>query len=217
MMSDTTTSSNRVSRTTGVKRPLKKSEQTREAILTSALEFLSAQPFRELTVATLMDRAGASRPTFYQYFRDLYDLMGILLEGLRKDIFTAASPWFEGKGDPVPHLKEALTGLVNVCYDQGPILRAVSDAAVSDATLEKAWSSFLKSFDDAVATRIEQHQAQGLIKAFPAYPIAVALNRLDASLLIVHFGRRPRGNREAVLATLMRIWCSTLYGISGNP
>ena len=105
---------------------------------------------------------------------------------------------------------------MNVCYDRGPFIRAVADAAVTDANMENAWAAFLNSFDDAVAARIEQQQAQGLIDAFPARPVAVALNRLDASLMIEQFGKRPRGNRDTVLAALTRIWCFTLYKVAGD-
>lgn len=198
----------------GRERQQKKSELTRQAILSSALEFFWEHPFRDLNVAVLMARTGASRPTFYQYFTDLYDLMSVLLDSLRTDILDVCSSWFEGEGDPIPQLQTSLDGLVNLCYERGPILRAVADAAVSDAKLEKAWEAFLKSFDDAVAARIELQQAQGLIKLFPAYPIAVALNRLDASLLIDYFGKLPRGNKEDILSALTRIWTSTLYGVS---
>jgi AcrR family transcriptional regulator len=195
----------------GIPAPLK-SEKTREAILEAALDFLWTQPFRDLTVAQLMEDAGASRPTFYQYFADLHDLMGELLDGLRDDILVAAEPWFVGQGNPLPHLELALSGLVAVCYERGPILRAVADAAVSDAGLERTWRQFLDSFDDAVAARIEQQQEAGYVAQFPARPVAVALNRLDAGLLIEKFGRRPRSNRDDVLAALKRIWVSTLYG-----
>ena len=63
----------------------------------------------------------------------------------------------------------------------------------------------------AVAARIEQHQAEGLIPAFDPRPVARALNRMDASLLIDAFGRRPRGKPEPVLDAITRIWTSTLY------
>ena len=159
-----------------------------------------------------MSLAGASRPAFYQYFADLHDLMEMLLDGMRHDILSAAKPWLEGEGSPAPLLQESLSGLVKVCYQRGPILRAVADAAASDERLEKAWDRFLEDFDDAVADRIEQHQAAGLVPQFPARPVAVALNRLDASLLIEQFGRRPRGNPQAVRESLTRIWISTLYG-----
>ena len=81
-----------------------------------------------------------------------------------------------------------------------------------DGRLEKAWADFLKDFDDAATQRIEQHQAAGLIEPFDARPEAMALNRMDAYLLIHHFGHRPRGNRESVRDAILRVWISTLYG-----
>jgi len=191
---------------------LRKSERTRQAILDAALKFLWTRPFRDLTVGELMSLAGTSRSAFYQYFEDLHDLMEALLRAIEEDIFDVAAPWLEGEGDPIPLLEETMEGLVRVCYQQGPILRAVSDAAPMDERLESAWSGFLKDFDDAVTHRIEQHQKAGLIKPFDARPVAIALNRMDAYLLIHHFGRRPRGNRESVQDAILRVWTSTLYG-----
>ena len=115
----------------------RKSERTRQAILDAALEFLWTQPFRELTVGELMVMAEASRPAFYQYFTDLHQVMEVLLDDLRDEIMSVAAPWLIAEGDPVPLLRESLTGLVKVCYRRGPILRAVADAASADATLEK--------------------------------------------------------------------------------
>lgn len=189
----------------------RKSEQTRTEILEAALDFLWKQPFRELTVNELMSRTSASRSAFYQYFGDLYGLIETLLCGLEASILDVATPWFQGEGDALVLLKKSLTGLVQVCYDGGPILKAVSDAAVSDERLEKEWNRFLGRFDDAVATRIEQHQHQGLIAAFDARPVAMALNRMDASLLIQAFGSRPRSQPKPIQEAIIRIWTSTLY------
>lgn len=190
----------------------RKSEQTRQAILDGALKFLWTQPFRELTVGELMALTGTSRPAFYQYFTDLHDLMENLLHEMEDEIFGVAEPWFQGDGNPIPLLENSLSGLVKVCYQRGPILRGVADAAPMDARLERAWSAFVESFDDAVSDRIEQHQAAGLIKPFDARPVAMALNRMDAYLVIEHFGRRPRGNPKSVQEAITRIWISTLYG-----
>ncbi len=191
---------------------LRKSDRTRQAILDGALEFLWSHPFRDLTVKELMSITGTSRSAFYQYFNDLHELMEALLRGIEEDIFGVAKPWFEEEGNPVPLLEETMEGLVRVCYQQGPILRAVSDAAPMDTRLEKAWTSVLKDFDDAVTNRIEQQQAAGWIKPFEARPVAIALNRMDAHLLIHHFGRRPRGNQKLVQKAILRVWVSTLYG-----
>jgi AcrR family transcriptional regulator len=192
-----------------------KSDRTRAAIVDGALEFLWSRPFREMTVRSLMASTGVSRSAFYQYFKDVHDLMETLLHEVEAGILEVAAPWFTGEGDPVEQLREALSGLVRVCYQQGPIIRAVADAAPTDARLEKSWTGLLSRFDDVVAARIEADQQSGLIPEFDARPVAVALNRLDAFTLIHAFGRRPRSQPEPVLESITRIWVSTLYGQGG--
>jgi AcrR family transcriptional regulator len=189
----------------------RKSDKTRAAILNGALEFLWTQPFREMTVAELMSITGVGRSAFYQYFKDLHELMATLLQGVAEAIFAAADPWLNGEGDASVLLPQSLAALVEVCYESGPILRAVAEASTTDERLERAWADFLAEFDDAVSNKIEQHQAEGLILKFDARPVAIALNRLDVSLLIYAFGRHPRSNPESVREAITRIWMSTLY------
>ena len=76
---------------------------------------------------------------------------------------------------------------------------------------ERTWADFLTRFDDAVCEKIEKHQAIGLISEFDARPVARALNRMDASMVIDAFGRHPRNNPEPVKDALIRIWMSSLY------
>ena len=189
-----------------------KSERTRAAILDAALKFIWSHPFRDMTVNSLMASTDLSRSAYYQYFTDLHDLMETLLDMLKDEVFAVTGPWFEGGGDPIALLNESLAGLVDVCYRLGPILRATNDAATTDERLENAWAQFVKQFDDAVTTRIEADQAQGLIPDFDARPVTIALNRMDAYALIEAFGQRPRRQPEPVREALVRIWVSTLYG-----
>jgi len=190
----------------------RKSDKTRQAILDAALKYLWTHPYRDLTVNDLMAIAGSSRSAFYRYYEDLSALMEHLLQKLEEEIFTVTSPWFIGEGDPISLLKESLGNMVRVCYQQGPILRAVSDAAPMNERLEKAWTRFVKDFDNAVTQRIEHQQAAGLIKPFDARPVATALNRMDADMVRHHFGRRPRGNQKSVRDAIIRVWVATLYG-----
>jgi AcrR family transcriptional regulator len=189
-----------------------KAERTRAAILNAALDFLWSHPFRDMTVNSLMAPTGVGRSAFYQYFKDLHELMETLLDTVRVEVLAVTGPWFTGVGDPVVLLNESLDGLVDVCYRQGPILRAIDDAAATDKRIEKAWAQFFGEFNDGVSTRIEADQDQGLIPDFAARPVAIALNHLDAYTLIEAFGRRPRSKREPVQDALARIWISTLYG-----
>jgi AcrR family transcriptional regulator len=179
----------------------------------AALAFLWARPFREMTVNTLMAGTGMSRSSYYQYFTDLHDLMRALQDIVAVEIFADVEPWLAGTGDPVSLMNETMTGLVRVCHQRGPFVRALSDAASTDEAFGTAWNEFLGAFDDAVTARIEGDQQQGLIANFDARPVAVALNRLDASALIEAFGQHPREDPEPVREALSRIWISTLYGV----
>jgi AcrR family transcriptional regulator len=189
-----------------------KSERTRAEILNSALDFIWSHPFRDMTVKLLMAPTSAGRSAFYQYFKDLHEVMETLLNILQDEIFDVAETWIAGVGDPVALLSEAITGLVHILHQRGPIVRAVSDAAPLDNRLEKAWLQFLGGFDDATCTRIEADQKQGLIQDFDARPVAIALTRLNAFALIDAFGQHPRSQPEPVREALFRIWVSTLYG-----
>ncbi len=191
---------------------VEKSERTRAAILNAGLEFVWSHPFRDMTVNALMASTSLSRSAFYQYFKDQHDLMETLLDMLKDEVFAVTGPWFEGAGDPIALLNESLTGLVDVCYRLGPILRATDDAATTDERFEKSWNHFKKQFDDTVTARIEADQEQGLIPKFDARPVAIALNRLDVYMLIEAFGRQPGSKPEPVREALARIWISTLYG-----
>jgi AcrR family transcriptional regulator len=189
-----------------------KSDRTRAAILNAALDFVWSRPFREMTVAGLMSTTGASRSTFYQYFSDLHEVMETLLTMLEEEILTVDEPWLVGVGDPVTLLRQTLADLVDLCYERGPFLRAITDDAATDPRLEKAWAQFLANFDDAGTARIEADQKQGLIPNFEARPVIFALNRLDAYTVLQAFGQHPRQQPEPVREALGRIWISTLYG-----
>ena len=191
---------------------LRKSERTRQNILDTAMKFLWSNSFRDLKVASLTQRAGISRPCFYQYFADLHDLMENLLQVLEEEIISVAQPWFGAETDPVLKLYEALSGFVKVCYERGPLMRAVVEAAPMDERLEKAWNDVVNVFDNAVTLRIEQDQEAGLSPGFDARLVAIALNRMDIGTVIYHFGSRPRSKMEPVYQSIVRIWISTIYG-----
>ena len=189
-----------------------RAERTRTAILNAALDFVWVHPFHEMTVSSLMASTGVSRAAFYQYFNDLYELMETMLELLQDEIFVAAAPWITGAGDPVSLMYEALDGLVRVCYERGPFLKAISDSAASDKRFENAWGKFLGGFDDAGCARIKADQEQGLIPDFDPYSVMFALNRLNAYTIIDAFGQHPRKEPEPIREALARIWVSSLYG-----
>jgi TetR/AcrR family transcriptional regulator, ethionamide resistance regulator len=189
-----------------------RSERTRAEILDAAFEYLWSRPFRDMTVNSLMATTSISRSAFYRYFDDIHELMQALLTRLESEILEGASPWLSENGDPVALLYESLAAEVRICYRHGPFIKAISDAAGTNAQLEDEWNWFLDRFDDAVSERIVADQELGLIEAFDPRPVATALNRVDAAMYVRAFGHRPRSRPEPIQEAITRVWISTLYG-----
>ena len=178
----------------------------------SAVRLLWNWPFRDLTVARLMAGTSLSRPAFYQYYASIHELAASLLDDVQTVMRQKANPWISGEGEPIAALRKSLEGVVQACVEQGPILRAVAEAAPFDERLEQAWTAYFESWDDAVEARIKAQQREGLIPKMDARRIAHALNALDVGVLLPEFGRRPQGDPKAALETILSIWVSTLYG-----
>ena len=155
-----------------------RAEHTRAEILDAAFKFLWSRPFRDMTVNALMATIPQSRTAFYMYFDDIHGLMAALLKKLESEILKGASPWLCDDGDPVALLYESLAAEAQFGYQCGPFIKAVSDAAATNAELEDQWNTLLDRFDDAVSERIAADQELGLIEAFDPRPVATALNQL---------------------------------------
>lgn len=186
--------------------------EARKEITDSAVSFLWEHAFREMTVARLMAGTSVSRSAFYLYFTDLHDLIETLLAELEATLHEAANPWILGEGEPKAALRVSLGGVIEICAQHGPILRAIVDAAPLDERLERTWANFIERWDDAVAARIEIQQKAGLVTYPNARGLAQALNRSDVATIVAEFGQRPQGDPSAVLNTLHHIWVGALYG-----
>ncbi|UCD53147.1 MAG: TetR/AcrR family transcriptional regulator [Phycisphaerales bacterium] len=186
--------------------------EARQEILDRAVDFLWDHSFREMTVARLMDRTSIGRSAFYVYFRDTAHLAEALLGQVQTTLEQAISPWVAGVGEPVTAMCESLRGEVEASVRVGPIMRAVSEAAATDAHLERLWNDFLEAFDRAVEQRLRAEQRAGRVGPLDAAATARAMNRLDAAYLIDSFGRHPQADPDQVHKVLATIWISTVYG-----
>lgn len=187
-----------------------KSELTRQRILDCALDFLGSNPFRKLSITTLMESTGITRPAFYHYFADLHELMEALLLELQEELQAGANDWFTAGG--VGNLADALSEVVSICYRRGPILRAVVEAAPMDERLEGAWLAFVQGFDAQVAAGIANEQRSGTALQCNAQTMATVLNQMNIATFVRHFGQKPRRRKQEVVDTLLQVWLCTVYG-----
>ncbi len=199
-------------------------EEAERAILAAARSFLEERPFREMTVEGVMIRTGLSRPAFYAYFRDRYEVVTRLLEGIGGLLFALDWRWLsggEGGGEAREVLVDALRAGSRTFVEYGPVLRAIADAAGYDARVEQVYRfGLIERLVAAVATRISRDVEAGVSPGeLDPEQTARALVLMTERYLLDAFGRperRPsRRESAAVFATLEEIWVRTLYGRRG--
>ena len=199
----------------------RKPEEAERAILAAVRSFLEERPFREMTVETVMARTGLSRPAFYAYFHDRYDVVTRLLEGIGGLLFAVDRRWLVG-GEGGEEAREVLIdGLrrgSETFVRYGPVLRAIADAASQDPRVEEVYRfGLIERLVAAVATRISRDVEAGISPGdLNPEETARALVLMTERYLLDAFGRpegRPSPERvAAVVGALEKVWVRTLYG-----
>src|SRR5215211_980214 len=208
------------SRERGVRRR-RRPEEAERTILAAGRAFLEERPFREMTVEGVMVRTGLSRPAFYAYFRDRYELVTRLLGGIGGLLFALDWRWLSG-GEVEEEAREVLVDALRAgsqtFVEYGSVLRAIADAAGYDARVEQVYRyGLIERLVAAVAGRISRDVEAGLSPAdLEPEETARALVLMTERYMLDAFGRperRPsREESAAVFATLEGIWVKTLYG-----
>ena len=210
-------------RRSGRSRRRRSPEEAERAILAAARAFLEERPFREMTVEAVMARTGLSRPAFYVYFRDRYDVVARLLEGFGGLLFAVDRRWLAG--GPGVGREEAAEALVGALWRSsetfvryGPVLRAISEAASGDAKVEEVYRlGLIERLVEAVAARVAADVEAGLSPAdLDPEETARALVLMTERYLLDAFGRpsvKPSPEKTAaVIGAVENVWVRTLYG-----
>ena len=207
----------------GAPRRRRRPEEAERAILAATRSLLEERPFRETKVEDIMARTGLSRPAFYAYFKDRYEVVTRLLEGIGGVLFAVDRRWLVGgemggRDEARKTLAEALYRGTETFATYGPVLRAIADAATQDARVEEVYrGGLIERLVEAVAARIARDVEGG---ASPAYldpeETARALVLMTERYLLDAFGKpsdRPSGAKKAAVAsTVEEVWVRTLYG-----
>ena len=203
----------------GERRRRRRPEEAERAILAAARSFLSEHPFREMKVEDVMARTGLSRPAFYAYFKDRYELVTRLLEGIGGLLFAVDRRWLVGdpgvgRGESAAILRDALGGGAETFERYGPVLRAISDAASYDGRVEEVYrGGLIERLILAVEARIAR-DVEADISPGNLVPeeTARALVLMTERYMIDAYGTPRANNTDAVVRTLATVWIRTLYG-----
>jgi TetR/AcrR family transcriptional regulator, ethionamide resistance regulator len=195
-------------------RDLRRGDATREQILDAADEFLRTHPFRDLTVSGLMQTTAVSRPAFYQYFRDRYDIVEGLIERISESVAQSGGAWSDGSGG-ADNCAAAMKMLARTLAPNGYAVKAITDASACDERVERLWRrGFMKQYVDFGILLIQREQMSGNTPSdLDPVLAATALSLLVPALAAEVFSRPDvdASTIDAVGDTWARIWCATLY------
>jgi AcrR family transcriptional regulator len=201
-------------------------QNTRQEILAAANQFLRRRPYRELSVQAVMTRPGLTRTAFYRHFDDVTDLVLTLLAEVGGELYGVAERWlqdaqrgFEPDADLGFHqaAREGLRGIVDFFVRNGPLVRAIAEAAATDERIERAYDGFLDSFTELTAFGLRHMVENGRIEPLDPWPVARALNLMNERYLLAEFGREPGGDADIAFATLQTVWLRTMAPGQGQP
>jgi AcrR family transcriptional regulator len=194
-------------------------ENTRLAIMRAAERFLREHPFRDLSVDGLMAEVGLTRTAFYRHFEDTTDLVLRLLGELIAKLYPVAERWRATAGESYPNAaREGLAAVVDFFVAEGPLLRAIVDAAVIDDRIELAYRGVTETFVELTAQTLDRLAGEGRLESPNSRALARALNLMNESYLLAEFGREPFGHRDVALRTVEQIWLGAVgpLGQSGS-
>jgi len=159
-----------------------------------------------------MARTGLSRPSFYEYFSDRYDLAMKLVEKMLAEMFPMSDRWFSGTDDPGEDLAHGFEGLIAVYREHRHLMRALADAAIQDRRVGRAYEVFLDRMTESTARRIRTEVRAGRTAPLDPDEISRALILMGERYLNDKLERDPKTDSSVLLGTLVTIWMRVLYG-----
>jgi AcrR family transcriptional regulator len=186
-------------------------EETRRQILDAAQLFLRERSFRELSVDALMSRTGHTRTVFYRHFDDIPSLVLALMAEVGAELVEVGEQWAQTDRVSPEEARERLALFVDFYVRNGPLVRAVAEAAHHDDVVEQAYTGMIETFIDLTARAIQTRVDRGELAPLDAPEIARALVRMLNGYLGDALGQEDGTDPERVLDVVWTIWTRTLF------
>jgi len=205
------------SNTEAVSGPTRRGDRQRQAIVQAVRELLEEQPFAELSVSAISDRAGVARSGFYFYFDSKYAVLAhILAEATQEleELTQYFAPRAPGES-PAAFAKRMVGSAAAVYAHNDPVMSACNVARNTDAEIRKILDQQLDTVIGQVIGIVEDE-----VKAGTAHPvsddIAVLVRTLAASTALMLSGDTTFYGSDVDVQrgvrVLERLWLSALWG-----
>lgn len=118
-------------------------EETKKILFETCKQLLKSQTIAEISVTDIVKKANVSRPTFYHYFKDKYDIANSLLDYMMIPVIEE----FKSTRDFAPYFRKSCM----MIHDEYPVLRNIYINSDDQNSFQSYLiESNIKSFESAL-------------------------------------------------------------------
>jgi AcrR family transcriptional regulator len=190
-------------------------------ILEAAERLLRRVPFRKLTIGGLMATTGLRRPSFYQYFDDLYQVLARLAQRHVKIV----SQYTQRYAERILNMSDvAIASQESAAIRRGQWLelckayrknrhfhRLLVRSSALDPEVGRIYRSYVGEMAQQIADLIRQLQGRGIATSLDPDETGLALHLMTESYMFEKLDG-PASEVEKVARTMERIWEKVVYG-----
>lgn len=184
----------------------------RDEILEAAAFLLSTNPFRDLSVRSIMALTQIGRSAFYTYFNDIYSVVEKLLSDIRDEEISYLESWKGSERETIDTLKQMLANSVNLWAARGPMISSMLDAAPNSPRLEEIFEEITESYCRIISDSLRREHALGRIPEIDYDEVAEFLIVGSQAYMKAKLGKVGRGEPLRVAETLQELWINAIYG-----
>ena len=181
----------------------------RAAIVAAAEGALRERPFREVSVEELMQAAGLARTQFYRHFDDLSDLVLDVAAAVFEEIVAHHERLVDIATLERATLRAAIAPAVEAFAVHGPLVRALSEAAIHDEAVERVYAGAQERYI-ALTERLVRRAADAGRPIADPEQTARLLHLGNLSYLIDAFGGAPKVTPDVAVDTIVEVWSAAL-------
>ncbi len=197
--------------------PRRRGDRQRHAIVQAVRELLTEQPFAELSVSTISDRAGVARSGFYFYFESKYAVLAHILGDVAGELEDLTGD-FAPRGDdetPTEFAKRMIGSAAVVYAHNDPVMSACNAARATDAEIREILDRYNDLVIDQIVPVVEAEirsgaadpvtdDVRGLVR------ILVGATAMTLSGETMFTG--PDRDLSRAVAVLETLWLRSLWG-----
>jgi TetR/AcrR family transcriptional regulator, ethionamide resistance regulator len=198
-------------------------ELARTEILDATEQLLKRVPFSELNVTMVMAQTRLARSSFYEYFKDLHEVLvsltGRMLEEMaaQNSVVDSRMPSAADRKGYLAALRDKYVIYCELHRKHRHLYRALVAAAPSDGRVEQLMQTYLESITQGTMENIWNVQKAGGARGLNVAETARAIILMSESYIMEKLCGKQRAHPEEVANVLLAILERVCFGELFHP